>query len=143
MSAEQNATLVRRYFDECVVGASGPEPARALAVVDELLTDDFVMFYNSDTDEEATRGRERHKEFLVAHVQAYPDDHWAIEALIAGDEVVACQWRMQATSARTRNPIDVRAADFFQIRDGRLSELRRFLDFRSLNRQARRPASQA
>ena len=75
--------------------------------------------------------------------RVHPDDHWAIEALIANDQVVACQWRIHATSARTGNPIDVRAADFFQVRDGRLSELRRYLDFRSLNRQARRRASQA
>ena len=139
MSAKQNAALVRRYFEECVSGASGPDQDRALGMVDELLTDDFVMSYNSDNDAEATRGRERHKEFLVEHARAYPDDHWTVEALIADEALVACQWRIQATYAETGRPIDVRAADFFQVRDGRLAELRRFLDFRS--RQSRPPSA--
>ena len=104
MSAEQNAALVRRYFEECVSGASGPEQHRALAILDELLTDDFVMFYNSDTDAEAAHGRERHKEFLIEHAQAYPDDHWFIDAIVVDEKNAACQWRIQATYARTGNP---------------------------------------
>ncbi len=139
MSAEQNAALVRRYFEECVSGASGPDQDHALAILDGLLTDDFVMFYNNDTDEEATRGGERHKEFLVEHARVYPDDHWTVEALVADGEIVACRWRIRATHAKTGNRIDVRTADFFRVRDGRLAELRRFLDFRSLKHQTRAP----
>jgi len=109
MSNEQNAALVRRYFRECVSGASGPDQERALAIVDEALTSDFVMTYNNETDAEAMHGRERHKQFLVEH-------------------------------AKTGNRIDVRAADFFSVRNGRLAELRRFLDFDSFDRQLRPPA---
>jgi len=141
MSAEQNAALVRRYFEECVSGASGPDQEHALSIVDEILTEDFVMFYNNATDAKADRGREHHKEFLVDHARAYPDDHWTIEALLADEEAAACWWRIQARHARTGNPIDVRAGDFFRIRDGRLAELRRFLDFKSLDRQTRPPVS--
>ena len=137
MSAEQNVSLVRRYFEECVAPASGPDQGRALAIADELLTEDFVMFYNNASDAEATRGRDRHKEFLVGHADWYPDDRWTVEALIADEESVACQWRLHATHAKTGNPVDARAADFFRVRDGRLAELRRFLDFKSLDRQTR------
>jgi ketosteroid isomerase-like protein len=140
MSAE-NATLVRRYFEECVSGASGPDQTHALAILDEVLTDDFVMFYNNDTDAEATRGRERHKEFLINHARHFPNDHWTVEALVADKESAACLWRIQSSHARTGNQIDVRAADFFRVRDGRLAELRRFLDFRSLDRQTRPAAA--
>jgi hypothetical protein len=49
-------------------------------------------------------------------------------------------WRLQATHADTGNPIDLRAADFFSIENGQLAELRRFLDFHSLNQQ-RQPGS--
>ena len=35
MSAPENASLVRRHFAESVSGASGPDQARALAVLDE------------------------------------------------------------------------------------------------------------
>jgi len=141
LSAEQNASLVRRYFEECVSGASGPDQQRALAIVDELLTDDFVMFYNNETDAEAARGRDRHKKFLIDHARHFPDDHWTIEALVADGEIVACQWRIQSNHARTGNRIDVRAADFFRVRDGRLAELRRFLDFTSLGQQIRAPSA--
>ena len=141
MSTVQNALLVRRYFEECVNRAGGPEQHRALTILDEVLTDDFVMFFNNETDEEATRGRERHREFVVGHAEEYPDDHWTVEALIADDETAACQWRILAKHAKTGNPIDVRAADFYRVRDGRLAELRRFLDFRSLHQQTRPPAA--
>lgn len=142
VSAEQNAALVRRYFEECVSRASGPDQEHALSIVDEILTDDFVMFYNNATDAKADRGRERHKEFLVGHARAYPDDHWTIEALVADEETAACWWRIRARHAGTGNPIEVRAGDFFRIRDGRLAELRRFLDFRSLDRQTQPPVSE-
>jgi ketosteroid isomerase-like protein len=72
--SEQNHSLVRRYFAEAVSGATGPDQQRALAVLDELLTDDFVMFYNSETDADAMRGRERHKEFLAGHARTFPED---------------------------------------------------------------------
>jgi ketosteroid isomerase-like protein len=137
MSAERSADLVRRYFEECVSRAGGPDQDRALAIVDELMRSDFVMFYNNDTDAEATRGRESHKAFLVEHSLAFPDDHWTIEALIAAENVVACRWRIISSHARTGNAIDLRAADFYRVRDGRLAELRRFLDFKSLGRQTR------
>jgi ketosteroid isomerase-like protein len=141
MSADHNAALVRQYFEECVTGASGPDQQRALAIVDDLLTGDFVMFFNNETEAEAQHGRDSHKEFLVDHARDYPDDHWTVEALIADEESAACQWRIHAKHAKTGNPIDVRAADFYRFRDGRLAELRRFLDFKSFDRQKRpRPA---
>jgi steroid delta-isomerase-like uncharacterized protein len=122
---------------ESVSGASGPDQSRALAVLDELLSDDFVMRYNSEADAEAMRGRERHKEFLVNHARAFPDNHWTIQALVADDEIVACRWAFQATHAESGNPIDLRAGDFFTVRKGRLAELRRFLDFESLDHRVR------
>lgn len=141
MSADHNATLVRRYFRECVSGASGPDQDRALAIADELLTSDFVMFFNNETDAEAQHGREQHKGFLVDHARDYPDDHWTVEALIADEESAACLWHFQSKHARTGNPIDVRAADFYRFRDGRLAELRRFLDFKDFDRQKRPQAT--
>ena len=135
MSSKQTGGLVRRYFAECVSGASGPDQPGALAVVDELLSADFVMAYNNETDAEAAHGRDRHKDFLVEHARRFPDDHWTVEALVADEETVACLWRFESRDPRTGNAIDVRAADFFRIRNGRLAELRRFLDFESFERQ--------
>lgn len=142
MTVEENLSLVRRYFAECVSGATGPDQPHALAVVDELLSPDFVMSYNTQTDADAVGGREQHKEFLVGHARRFPDDHWTVEALVADEETVACQWRFEATDPETGNSVDVRAADFFTVRDGRLVELRRFLDFESFEQQLR-PAHEA
>jgi ketosteroid isomerase-like protein len=135
MSTAQNVALVQRYFAECVSGASGRDAERALALVDELVSDDFVMFYNDDSDAQGVRGREPHKQFLARHARNLPDDRWTIEAIVAQADSVACQWRFHGTYAKTGKPVDVLAADFFRVRDGRLAELRRFLDFKSFEAQ--------
>jgi ketosteroid isomerase-like protein len=132
---EQNVELVRRYFADCVSGASGPDQPRALALVDELLSPDFVMSYNNDGDAEAVRGREQHKDFLVRHGAAFPGDTWTLEAILAAGPTVACRWHFEATHAETGNAVQARAADFFRVEDGRIAELRRFLDFESFYRQ--------
>ena len=136
-TSERNAALVRRYFAECVSRASGPQQPSALAVLDELLSADFVMRYNDETDAEAMRGRERHREFLVEHARTLPDDTWTLEALVADEETVACVWHFHGTHAKTRNRVEARAADFFRVRNGQLAELRRFLDFKSFEGQLR------
>jgi steroid delta-isomerase-like uncharacterized protein len=141
-ASERNAALVDRYFTECVSGASGPDQAGALAVLDQLLSSDFVMRYNDETDADAMRGRERHKEFLAEHVRNLPDDRWTVETLVADEETVACVWRFEGTHAKTGNRVEARAADFFRVRDGQLAELRRFLDFKSFERQLR-PSARA
>ena len=138
-TVDSNAALVRRYFGECVSAATGPHQSVAMALVDELLTADFVMLYNSQPDDEASRGRERHKAFLIQHARRFPDDRWTIEALVAGQDLVACQWRFEASQPPPGRRIDVRAADFFKVRDGRLAEVRRFLDFESFEQQVQPP----
>ena len=137
MSAEDNRRLVERYFAECVNRVNGPDRSSALAVVDELMAPDFLMAYNNDPD--GDHGARRHRAFLVEHARAYVGDSWTIEALVADEDTVACIWRIRATHAKSGNRIDIRAADFFTVRDGRLAELRRFLDFEDLANQTRPP----
>jgi ketosteroid isomerase-like protein len=137
MSATENAALVERYFRECVQPVGGPDRAAALAVVDEILAEDFAMTYNGAPDADADRGRDRHKAFLVKHASDYVSDRWTVEAIVANEELVACRWRIEAIHASTGRPIDVRAADFFTVRGGRLASLRRFLDFESFLAQLR------
>jgi predicted ester cyclase len=71
----------------------------------------------------------------------FPDDHWTIEALVADQDLVACQWRFEANQPPPGSRIDVRAADFFKVRDGRLAQLRRFLDFESFYKQVHTTAA--
>ena len=131
------ADLVRRYFAECVPAATERDEPRLQALLDELLTDDFAMAYNGEADGDAGRGLEDHRRFLVEHAEAFQDDRWTIEAIVADEERVACWWRIVARHAPTGRRIDIHAADFFLVRAGRLAVLRRFLDFASLRQQVK------
>jgi ketosteroid isomerase-like protein len=142
MSVEANIATVRRYYEECANDYGDPEKKRALAAVDELLSPDFVMYYNNESDAEARHGAESHKEFLVAHTRAFRGERWTVEAIVADEQTVACRWRVQATHTDTGNPIDARAADFFTVEAGRLSALHRFLDWEMVAAQTA-PSAQA
>ncbi len=141
MSVEHNIAIVRRYYEECA-NDSDPHKTHALAVVNDLLSTDFAMAYNDQPDGAAGRGRDTHQAFLTGHAQAFPGEHWTIEAIVADDQLVACRWRVQATHAETGNPVDLRGADFFTIRHGQLAELRRFLDFATLREQMQPTSAQ-
>lgn len=134
MPVDQNVAIVRRYYEECANDRS-PNKQQALELTHELLTTDFAMRYNHTPAGDAPQGRDHHKEFLVGHARAFPGEHWTIEALVADEETVACQWRVQATHAETGNPMDLRGADFFTVRNGQLAELHRLLDFQTLQEQ--------
>ena len=134
MSVEQNIATVRRYYQECA-NDGDPDKTHALVVVNEILSTDFAMAYNDQRDGEAGRGKDAHKEFLIGHARAFPGEHWIIEAILADEQLVACRWHVQATHAETGNPVDLRGADFFTIRQGQLADLRRFLDFATLQAQ--------
>lgn len=142
MAREQNIALALRYYKECPPDDGDPEKKSALQVTGEILSDDFTMYFNGDADGDAMQGRDAHNEFLVAHTRAFSGEQWSVEAIVADEHMVACQWRCQATHSETGNPIDVLAADFFTVRDGRLAMLRRFLDFETLDAQ-RSPARSA
>ncbi len=141
MSVEHNIATVRRYYQECA-NDGDPDKTHALVVVNDLLSTDFAMAYNAQRDGAAGRGRDTHQAFLTGHAQAFPGEHWTIEAIVADDQLVACRWRVQATHAETGNPVDLRGADFFTIRHGQLAELRRFLDFATLREQMQPTSAQ-
>ena len=87
MSAEQNIAIVRRYYEECTNDYGDPEKKRALVAVDELLTRDFVMYYNNESDADGRRGMDAHKEFLVAHTHAFPGERWTVEPIVADSPI--------------------------------------------------------
>ena len=135
MSPEENKAIVRRYYEECANDYGEPDKTQARAVVDELLSPDFTMCFSDQSDTEAMRGKDTHKEFLVGHIQGFPGERWIIEGLIADEQTVACRVRVEATHAETGNPMNIRIADFFTIQNGQLAELRRYLDFQTLAKQ--------
>jgi ketosteroid isomerase-like protein len=139
MSSHPNAAIAARYYEECANDYGDPDKTRAMEGVDELLAPDFVMRYNGDRDDEAMRGIDRHKQFLIDHTRSYRGERWTVEAIVADDRTVACRWRLLARHTESGNAIDLRAADFFTLEDGRFATLHRFLDFKTLDEQ--RPPS--
>lgn len=135
MASGENIAIALRYYEECANDYGDPEKKRAMEAADRLLTDDFLMSYNNHGVDDADVGRDEHKQFLLRHTRGFPGERWTIEAAVADDQTVACQWHLLATHAETGNTIDLRAADFFTVREGRLAALRRFLDFRDLDEQ--------
>jgi ketosteroid isomerase-like protein len=142
VSAATNIMTVRRYYEECANDDGDPAKTRALAVIDQILSADFAMRYNNQSDAEAVHGRDQHKAFLLRHTRNFAGERWTIEGIVADEELVACRWRLQATHTETGQPIDLRAADFFTVVDGQLAELRRFLDYRTLMNQLNPPPAE-
>jgi ketosteroid isomerase-like protein len=137
-----NITTVRRYYEECANDDGDPAKTRALAVTAEILSADFAMYYNNQGAAEGMHGRDEHQAFLLRHTRNFAGERWTIEGIVADEELVACRWRLQATHAETGQPVDLRAADFFTVRNGQLAELRRFLDYRTLMNQLHPPATE-
>jgi len=135
VSGEDNLEIALRYYAECAEDDGDPEKQRAVAAADRLIADDFAMYYNNGDEQDAERGRDAHKQFLFRHTAAFPGERWTIEAAVADSDTVACRWHLTCTDAETGNPIDLRAADFWTVRNGRLAVLHRFLDFRDLDEQ--------
>jgi len=79
ISAEENAALYRRWFEEVV-------SAGDLALADELLAPDYAMHFPGMA---ATVDREGHKQLVMMFRTGFPDWTETVEDVIAaGDKVV-------------------------------------------------------
>lgn len=115
-----------------------PEKHRPLRAADEILSADFTMHFNATMMLRRCMAWTSTRSLLVAHTRAFGGERWSVEAIVADEKTVTCRWRCQATDSDTKNPIDIRGADFFSVRDGRLAALHRFLDFDTLGDQRSR-----
>jgi predicted ester cyclase len=77
--AEDNAALVRRFYDEVINGGK-------LDTIDELIAPDFVEHQEFPGLEQT---REGVKQFFAMWRKAFPDTHGEIELLVADGDVVA------------------------------------------------------
>lgn len=137
MSTEANKALVRRYYEEI---ANAENVDAATSVADSLLTPAFA-FYTLN-DDQGTHGLQQHKEFLVWHHNAVPDQHWTVEAIVAEGELVATHWRTSGTQRGeflgvlpTGRRIALQGMDLFRLADDRIAELRRFFDLMDVMQQ--------
>ena len=85
MSLEENKAIVRRFVEEF--------NKRNLAIIDELVSPDFVDHYHQ------LQGLEKYKQFLTTLLKAFPDWHEDVEDMVAeGDKV---WYRFRATATQT------------------------------------------
>jgi hypothetical protein len=56
----------------CTNDDGDPDKKRALAVADEILSTDFAMYFNNESDAEAKRGKDKHKEKMFLHKRSRP-----------------------------------------------------------------------
>jgi len=89
MAADQNKTIVRRFFDEVCNG-------RKLSVADELFAVNHV--YHDPSVPEAGNGPEGVKQVVATYQTAFPDAHWGVEEMIAAEnDLVVTRWRGRGT----------------------------------------------
>lgn len=120
-NTQQNRAIVQRLFSELY-------NAKNFEVFDEIIAPDFI-----DSTPLAGMGAdvEGLKHFLVAVQSAFPDNHLAIEHLVAEDDKVAARWTSYNTHTgesflnipASGNPITVTGTTIYRIVDGKIVEI--------------------
>ena len=137
MNTEAYKALISHYYEE-IANAENSDAAATAA--DSLLSPAFAFYTLNDA--QGTHGLEQHKEFLVWHHNAVPDQHWEIEAMVAEGGLIATHWRMSGTQrgeflgvAPTGRRITLQGMDLFRLAGDRIAELRRFFDLMDVMQQ--------
>ena len=144
MSANVPEASIRRYYAEF---ANDYSDARVAAVLGEVLTDDFV--FHPPNNVEGYTGAERHRQWLVWHHRALANQHYEIEDVVAMDERGAARWTLTGTHSEevlgippARQTVTVTGQDFFRLRGGRIAELWRAFDWKTVDQQVSQTAAQ-
>jgi steroid delta-isomerase-like uncharacterized protein len=116
--SEQNKMLVRRAYEE--VYNQGK-----LEVIDELVTDDFVVHVGA----EDLHGPVALKEYVTMLRGGFPDLHLTIDMQVADGDIVVTRWTGRGTHTGTFQGIpptgrqgSMTGIDIDRIRDGRTVE---------------------
>jgi steroid delta-isomerase-like uncharacterized protein len=83
MSAEENKTLVQRFFDEVC-------NARKLDVADELFTTDHS--YHDPSIPGVSPGPEGMKQTIAVYQTGFPDAFWHVDDMFVADDKVVTRW---------------------------------------------------
>ncbi len=120
MSVEQNKAIVRRFVEECINGMNW-------ALWDELVAEDVDF----DPPAGLPRNRDGWKQNRQILNQAFPDAHWELEDIFAGDDKVACRVVLRATHegelfgiTATGRQIQVTGVALLQLQDGKIIKQR-------------------
>jgi steroid delta-isomerase-like uncharacterized protein len=118
--SSDNIALTRRILDEVW-------NRRNLAVIDELLSADFV--FNDPMAPAGARGIETYKQFVDNNLRAFPDLRLTIEDIVSSGDLVASRWHATGTHtgplagyAPTGKSMTITGMNFARIVDGKFVE---------------------
>ncbi len=119
MSTEANKAVVKRYWNELWNDKRGE-------IIDEIAVDPVTFHF---PDGQAHQPPTLHKWFETALV-AFPDVHFAVDIMMAEDDLVATRWSYLATNtgeflgrpATGKRVID-KGIDIFRIENGKIVEM--------------------
>jgi ketosteroid isomerase-like protein len=112
-----NIATVRRYFDGCSTGD--------LDTLLSTLTPDVVHYF-LPPNFPPIRGAEH----LAKHWRKFKqllDPQWSIDQIIAQDDRVVSEWSCIWTPKGTDRRIMMRGSEWYEMRDGRICEIRAYL----------------
>lgn len=117
--AEQNATLVRRTYDEVINQEHG-------AVIDEIFAADVIVH---DPFTGKARGKDAFHRLLGMFDAAFPHHRVAVEAIVSQDDLVSVLHTHTATHTGafmgmppTGRTVVVNGLELFRVRDGKIVE---------------------
>ena len=122
MSGEDSKAIIQQYFE----ALSNGDPTLA-----ELLSEDVIWRVPEGSDMAGEkRGRDAVMTFLGSGVEYYAADapmNVEIRSMIAEGTAVACEFTIEATTARGK-PYRNHYHFAFEVEDGRIREVREYLD---------------
>ena len=131
MSTEQNKAVVRHWVEVW--------NSQNVAAVDELVAPDYVRHDPNIPD---VHGAEAEKQLISIVLAAFPDIHFTIEDLVAGDDRVAGRYTMRGTHRGewlgippTNCTITLSVMEIYRIADGKIAEQWVILDAVGMLRQ--------
>lgn len=124
MSAEQNKTLIQRFFDELW-------NSRRLGIADEIFSENCQthQLRSGRGIVAVKRGPSEIKEHVSAWVDGFPDITFTVEQMVAEGDVVVTRARMTGTHdglwlgiAATGKKVDIRMMTTHKVVDGKIVE---------------------
>lgn len=106
-------------------------------IIDELVSDDFVLHESFPLLPEETRGRDGLKEHVEVARSAFSDASYTMEHMVAEDDFVAAHYTLRGTHdgpipgldlAPTGEEFEIIGMEFDRIEDGKLVETWYLLD---------------
>ena len=122
-NTEDSRCVLQRYLDALVAGDIG-------AIAASFADDATWSLHGELPLSGMRRGREQIMEFLLSAGSLYAPgtQHFSFGAITVEGERAVLEWRVQGIGAATGRDYDNEYCGVFVIRDGRIAEVREYLD---------------